>query len=45
METMELAGILDAVGADSFFGTTHEAVQVAESLSYSQRMRMTVTLN
>jgi len=45
METMELAGLLEKVGPDSFFGTTHEAVQVANTLSHSERLRLTVTLN
>lgn len=45
METLSLAGLCDTVGLDSFFVTTHEAVQVAHALSYSDRMRLTVSLN
>jgi len=43
--TFELAGIVEKVGPDSFFGTTHEAVQIAQGLSYSERLKMTITLN
>jgi len=48
-DTLELAGLLDKVGLDAVFGTTHEAVEVAETISYSQRSRInhsvTITLN
>lgn len=37
--------MVEKAGIDSFFNTTHEAVITAQSLSYSERMRMTVTLN
>lgn len=45
METMNLAGLTEKAGTDSFFGTTHEAAQVAQSLSFSERLKITVTLN
>jgi len=45
-ETFDLAGIVETIGVDSFFGTTHEAVQVAQGLSFSERVKMmTITLN
>jgi len=45
-DTLELSGILDKVGTDSVFSTTHEAVEVAENISYSQRSRInSVTLS
>lgn len=38
-ETFELAGVIEKLGEDAVFGTTHEAVEVAETLSYSQRAK------
>lgn len=40
LATVELSGLFDKVGSDSIFGTTHEAVEAAETISYSQRRRL-----
>jgi SulP family sulfate permease len=36
-KTMELSGLIDIVGPDSILGTVHEAVELAETISASQR--------
>lgn len=43
--TFLLSGIIDKIGHDAIFGTTHEAVQAAQGLSYSEGSKLTVTLN
>ena len=45
MDTLQLAGLPDKIGLDAFFGTTHEAVLVAQSIRYSERMRMSIAVN
>jgi SulP family sulfate permease len=47
-ETLDLSGIINKVGEDAVLSTTHEAVEVAEKVSYSRRSRVnrvTVSIN